>query len=225
MIHRILEDKIHGELFKGKAIVIFGPRQAGKTTLVKSIVSSFGESVKWLNGDESDVRDLFNDPTSDGLKLISGNARIMVIDEAQRIRNIGLAIKLLVDIHPEIQVIATGSSSFELANEIKEPLTGRKFEHFLFPYSGNIFCSSKRLTDFMGKFTKKAVYLQPIVPLEYFINPKDKNNSENINVTFLGRIDPRKGIKNVIDLFNEIRSICYWQRIRDHRSDLTCSSH
>ena len=135
MIHRILEDKIRGELFKGKAIVIFGPRQAGKTTLVKSIVKSFGESVKWLNGDESDVRDLFHEPTSDGLKLIGGNARIMVIDEAQRIRNIGLAIKLLVDNHPEIQVIATGSSSFELANEIKEPLTGRKFEHFLFPIS------------------------------------------------------------------------------------------
>ncbi len=135
MIHRILENKIQGELYKGKAIIVFGPRQTGKTTLVKSIAQSSGKQVKWLNGDESDVRDLFDKPTSDLLKLVVGKAEILVIDEAQRIRNIGLAIKLLVDNYPEIQVIATGSSSFELANEIKEPLTGRKFEHFLFPIS------------------------------------------------------------------------------------------
>ncbi len=135
MIRRTLENKIHDELYKGKAIIIFGPRQAGKTTLVNSIAASVDRKVKWLNGDESDIRDLFNSPTSDSLKLLAGGAKILVIDEAQRIRNIGLAIKLLVDNHPEIQVIATGSSSFELANEIKEPLTGRKFEHFLFPLS------------------------------------------------------------------------------------------
>lgn len=135
MIHRILENKIKTELFKGKAIIVFGPRQAGKTTLVKSLSQSSGKQVKWLNGDEADVRDLFEHPTSDELKLLAGNAEILVIDEAQRIRNIGLAIKLLVDNYPELQVLATGSSSFELANEIKEPLTGRKFEHFLFPIS------------------------------------------------------------------------------------------
>lgn len=135
MIHRILENKIKAELFKGKAIIVFGPRQAGKTTLVKSISQSSGKQVKWLNGDEADVRDLFERPTSDELKILAGKAEILVIDEAQRIRNIGLAIKLLVDNYPQIQVIATGSSSFELANEIKEPLTGRKFEHFLFPIS------------------------------------------------------------------------------------------
>lgn len=127
--------KIQGELYKGKAIIVFGPRQVGKTTLVKSIAESSGKIIKWLNGDESDVREIFDQPTSDLLKLIAGNAELLVIDEAQRIRNIGLAIKLLVANYPEIQVIATGSSSFELANEIKEPLTGRKFEHFLFPTS------------------------------------------------------------------------------------------
>lgn len=135
MILRTLENKIQAELYKGKAIILFGPRQAGKTTLVKSIAQLSGKQVKWLNGDESDVRDLFDHPSSERLKLIAGSAEILVIDEAQRIKNIGLAIKLLVDNYPEIQVIATGSSSFELANEMKEPLTGRKFEHFLFPIS------------------------------------------------------------------------------------------
>jgi len=135
MIARILQNTIANELFSGKAIVVFGPRQTGKTTLVKTLVESLDQTVTWLNGDEADIRELFNDPTSTKLKLITGDAKVLVIDEAQRIRNIGLAIKLLVDNYPHIQVIATGSSSFELANEIKEPLTGRKFEHFLYPLS------------------------------------------------------------------------------------------
>lgn len=135
MIARILQNTIKNELFSGKAIVVFGPRQTGKTTLVKSLVESLDQTVIWLNGDETGIRELFEDPTSTKLKLITGDAKVLVIGEAQRIRNIGLAIKLLVDNYPHIQVIATGSSSFELANEIKEPLTGRKFEHFLYPLS------------------------------------------------------------------------------------------
>ena len=135
MIKRQLQNKIKEELFNGKAIVVFGPRQSGKTTMVKTIVQNLNKSVKWLNGDEADVRSFFTDATSTKLRAIVGDAQILVIDEAQRITNIGLAIKLLVDNFPEIQIIATGSSSFELASKIKEPLTGRKFEHFLFPLS------------------------------------------------------------------------------------------
>jgi predicted AAA+ superfamily ATPase len=135
MIKRSLENIIIDELFKGKAIIVFGPRQSGKTTLIKSIVSNLKYPHKWLNADEADVRRLFIDATSTGLRAIIGDKKILVIDEAQRISNIGLAIKLLVDNYPEIQIIATGSSSFELSNKIKEPLTGRKFEHFLLPFS------------------------------------------------------------------------------------------
>ncbi len=135
MIKRSLQSIIKEELFKCKAIIVFGPRQSGKTTLIKSIVNSLKYSYKWLNADEADVRRLFVDATSTGLRAVIGDNKILVIDEAQRINNIGLAIKLLVDNYPEIQIIATGSSSFELSNKIKEPLTGRKFEHFLLPFS------------------------------------------------------------------------------------------
>jgi len=135
MVNRILQNTLEKEVFKGKAIVIFGPRQTGKTTLVKTFVDSLNLPLRWLNGDESDIRNLLEEPTSSKLKLIAGDAQVLVIDEAQRIKNIGLVIKLIVDNYPHIQVIASGSSSFELANEINEPLTGRKFEHFLFPLS------------------------------------------------------------------------------------------
>jgi len=151
MIARFLQDKISNELFKRKAIIVFGPRQSGKTTLVNSITKNLKQVYKWLNGDESDVRNFFVNATSTRLRALVGDAQVLIIDEAQRITNIGLAIKLLVDNYPEIQVIATGSSSFELTNRIKEPLTGRKFEHFLFPLS------FKELVDHYGYLEEKRL--------------------------------------------------------------------
>ena len=137
MILRLLQGVIIKRLFKGKAVLITGPRQCGKTTLVKSIVENTGKQTLWLNGDDADTQSLLQSPTSTRLKALIGKNVIMVIDEAQRIENIGIVIKLVVDNIKTVQVIATGSSSFELANKINEPLTGRKFEYHLFPLSFN----------------------------------------------------------------------------------------
>jgi predicted AAA+ superfamily ATPase len=135
MIHRSIEKRLSTYLFKGKVIILLGPRQVGKTTLLKKISVESGTDTLWLNGDESDIRELFEKPTSSKLKAILGNHKLVFIDEAQRITDIGIALKLLVDNFPEIQIVATGSSAFDLANEVQEPLTGRKYEFFLFPFS------------------------------------------------------------------------------------------
>lgn len=135
MISRDLFGTIKNQLFKGKAIILMGPRQAGKTTLVNIIKDSLTDRVLWLNGDESNVREALSNTGLSQLRSIIGNYKVLVIDEAQRIENIGITIKLIVDNLPEVQVIATGSSSFELANRINEPLTGRKYEHLLLPLS------------------------------------------------------------------------------------------
>jgi len=135
MIHRTLEGIINQKLFKGKAIIITGPRQSGKTTLLRKLRDNIDIPVKWFNGDEADARILLSNTTSTQLKSLISNHKLVVIDEAQRIENIGLTIKLLTDNYPDIQVIASGSSSFELANRINEPLTGRKWEYHLFPFS------------------------------------------------------------------------------------------
>lgn len=153
MILRSLQGRFEGLLFRKKALILLGPRQAGKTTLATAIVESCGKRTRWLNGDESDVRDAFVKPTSTKLLSLAGNAEILVIDEAQRIENIGLCIKLLVDSRPELQVIATGSSSFELANRINEPLTGRKREYVLLPLS------YQELRDHLGEREEKR-YLE-----------------------------------------------------------------
>ena len=111
-----------------------GARQVGKSTLLQSLLDG-DDSVLWLNGDDDDVRELFRSISSTRLKAIVGNRKTVVIDEAQRIEDIGLRLKLITDQMPGVQVIATGSSSFELSSKVNEPLTGRKRELKLFPLS------------------------------------------------------------------------------------------
>jgi hypothetical protein len=136
-IARNIQRDVEKALFKGKIVVIYGARQVGKTTLVKEIMLNYSEKSLYLNCDELDVREALTDKTSTELKSFIGSCQLLIIDEAQRVKNIGLTLKLLVDNFPTIQVIATGSSSFELSNKIAEPLTGRKMEFFLYPFSIN----------------------------------------------------------------------------------------
>lgn len=133
MIKRIIENTIQKRLNDNKAIIILGARQVGKTTLIKNLFNN--ENTLWLNGDESDTRAMLENVTSTQLKAIIGKNKTLVIDEAQRIKNIGLCIKLITDNITDVKVIATGSSAFELSNKINEPLTGRKWEFNLFPLS------------------------------------------------------------------------------------------
>jgi predicted AAA+ superfamily ATPase len=135
MIQRIIQNQIQEKLFQGKVITLIGARQTGKTSLLKKLIQEQTEPSVWLNADEFDVKERFKNPTSTSLKALIGNNKLVVIDEAQNIDEIGLALKLLIDTYPEIQVIATGSSAFELQNKMNEPLTGRKFEFQLYPFS------------------------------------------------------------------------------------------
>lgn len=134
MINRILEEKIKAKLGTGKIILIFGARQLGKTTMLKKLFLS-QPGTRWLIGDEPDIQAIFDNATSSQLRQLFGGSNLVVLDEAQRIADIGLKLKLAIDNIPEVQIIATGSSSFELANKTNEPLTGRKWEYRLFPLS------------------------------------------------------------------------------------------
>jgi predicted AAA+ superfamily ATPase len=134
-IKRTIQERILQRMHKNKAILIFGARQTGKSTLSEALIQKQEESSLSLNGDDSDVRALFQEANATKLRAIIGNHQIVLIDEAQRIQDIGLAIKIIVDQIKNVQVIATGSSSFDLASKINESLTGRKYEFQLFPFS------------------------------------------------------------------------------------------
>ena len=122
-------------MFSGKAILILGARQTGKTTLIREIRKLYKEPGLYLNCDEPIVQSRLADVNTPQWKQIIGNNKILFIDEAQRIKNIGIKLKLVIDNIKNVQLVVTGSSSFDLANEIKEPLTGRKWEYYLFPVS------------------------------------------------------------------------------------------
>ncbi len=134
-IKRSIQDTVEKGLFKGKISIIYGARQVGKTTMVKEIQKKYPENSSYFNCDEPDIRDALTNKTSTEIKAFIGGKRLVIIDEAQRVENIGLTLKLIADNFTEIQIIATGSSSFDLSNKIAEPLTGRKNEYYLYPFS------------------------------------------------------------------------------------------
>lgn len=135
MIFRIIQEQMIQRMGKGKAILLVGPRQVGKSTLLKSIQQEQNQDTLLLNCDEPDIRRMLEDVTTDQLRALIGKNKLIMIDEAQKVEHIGLTLKLIVDGLNDVQVIATGSSAFELRNKTNEPLTGRKFEFNLFPFS------------------------------------------------------------------------------------------
>jgi len=157
MIHRKLENIIKAKLGKKKAIIVMGARQVGKTTLIKELFNDSPDMI-WLNGDELDIQNLFENISSVRMKSIFGSKKYVIIDEAQRIKDIGIKLKLITDNMPDIQVIATGSSSFDLANKVNEPLTGRKWEYKMFPLSFEEMVSHHGLLDEKRLISHRLIY-------------------------------------------------------------------
>ncbi len=133
MYNRYLEQVIRSRIGSGKAIVLIGPRQVGKTTLVESLLSD--RDYLLLDGDDPTTRALLTSPNTEEIRTILGQYKYVFIDEAQRIDGIGLTMKIITDRFKDVQLFTSGSSSFDLSNKINEPLTGRKWEYHLYPIS------------------------------------------------------------------------------------------
>lgn len=204
MIQRTLNSVITGQFGNGKVILLMGTRQVGKTTLFKSLFTGsrfaslnddgLAQDVLWLNGDELDVQRMFEKTSSARLKLLFGSKRFVVIDEAQRIKDIGLKLKLIADQIPDIQLIATGSSSFDLANEANEPLTGRKREYTMYPLSFAEMVRHQGLLDEKRLLPHRLVY-------GYY--PEVVNNPGN----------EREILKSLSDSYL-YKDILMWERIK-----------
>jgi predicted AAA+ superfamily ATPase len=132
MIKRLLFDIIKD--IKKKAVIVLGPRQTGKTTLLKELRNATEDNL-WLDCDDPIVREQLENANIERLRQITGINKTIFIDEAQRVKNIGLTLKMITDNFSDKQLYVSGSSSLELSNEINEPLTGRKQEYMLYPLS------------------------------------------------------------------------------------------
>ena len=161
MITRVLQSVLEQKFFKGKVIIVLGPRQVGKTTLMEQIstnLSSVTEPILFLNCDEPYNRELLSNANSGDLSMMLGMAKTVIIDEAQRVHNIGLTVKLLADNFKDKQIIVTGSSSLELTNKLTEPLTGRKFEYTLLPVSTQEIITNNGALETMRLFDSRLIY-------------------------------------------------------------------
>lgn len=158
MIARKLEKTISNQLFKGKAVILVGPRQVGKTTLLEELVRHSDRRVLSLNCDEPEVQTMLSNTNVAKLRAIVGNNELLLIDEAQRVDNIGLTIKMIVDNLKDVQVVATGSSAFELRNRQNEPLTGRKFEYQMFPVSSGEIIDTFGLLEEKRTLENRLIY-------------------------------------------------------------------
>jgi len=208
--NREIEKPINDALFKGKVVIIYGARQVGKTTLVKKILDDHKDIGSiYINADEGDYRaQLNNAETSSALRQTVGDSPLIVIDEAQRIENIGLKLKLLVDTYPDQQIIATGSSSFELSSKIVEPLTGRAFEFWLYPVS------VRELTQSFDRVTMSRILESQLVFGSYpgvlkTVSNKDKEFlvkeiSRNYLYKDILRFDNLKSSETVVKLLSAL---------------------
>lgn len=134
-IQRALQEAIESRLTPGKAVILLGPRQAGKSTLLEEVSRRSNLKVRRLDCDDAQVRAKLEVQTLTNLRQVAGDAELLVIDEAQRVKNIGLSLKIILDQIRTVRLLVSGSSSFDLANEVNEPLTGRKWEFRLLPFS------------------------------------------------------------------------------------------
>ena len=157
-IPRALGQRIKDRMFAGKAIILVGARQVGKSTLLKKIVEGSALPALTLNCDEPEVRELLRDINSNSLRLLIAANRIVLIDEAQRVKGIGLTLKRITDNFPDVQLLVTGSSSLDLHNSLEEPLTGRKYEYNLFPISTAELLASKGLVGVRQSLESRLIY-------------------------------------------------------------------
>lgn len=158
MVYRLIKEQIERRLYRGKVIIVVGPRQVGKTTLLRMLTSDTDRRVVVWNCDEPDVRRKLAEPSSTQLGAETANVDLILIDEAQRVQNIGITLKLLVDNYPEKQVVVTGSSAIELSNSINEPLTGRKYEYVMYPFSAEELIREFGATEERRMLERRLIY-------------------------------------------------------------------
>ena len=172
MIQRILKNKIVKKWNDKKVIVVTGSRQVGKTTLLMDICREKGEFLL-LNGDDATTQNLLSDFSKKKWESIIGKHNTIFIDEAQRIQNIGLGVKIIYDQLPHVKVILSGSSAIDLNSEIKEPLTGRKWEFSMYPISWEELVNHSNFIEAQSDLENRLVFgMYP----EVIMNDADKKD-------------------------------------------------
>jgi uncharacterized protein len=176
MYIRLIKKKIEYWMTKHYVIIVYGARQVGKTTLVKEIAVNYDPNYMYFDCEDYRIQEILNSRSIDKLKSFVGDSKLIVFDEAQKVQHIGVALKLIHDHIPTVKVIATGSSSFELANNVSEPLTGRNMQFELYPLSMKEISSKK---DYLGMLNQSENTLR-FGSYPQIIDYSDKDSEDSL---------------------------------------------
>jgi uncharacterized protein len=204
--HSLIKSKIN----PGKVVILIGARRVGKTFLLKEYLKTIKEKYILWNGEDFAVQELLNRRSIQNYKNILGNTKLLVIDEAQKIPDIGLVLKLIVDSFEELMIIVTGSSAFDITNLTGEPLTGRKYEIMMFPVSESEFAEIEKPEEKQDNLMQRLVYGN----MPELINITDMNDKEEylrdlINSYLLKDILTFEKIKSSSKLFDLLKLIAF----------------
>lgn len=210
IISRSIEDKLLKSLVPNKVIVLLGPRRIGKTVLLNRILSKIDDPYVFLNGEDTTTHELLSRRTVQNYKNVLDGKRLLVIDEAQNIQDIGRILKLMVDGIEGLRIIVTGSSAFDIANVTGEPLTGRKKTFYLFALSEKEYRSIENQTQYKDNLEKRLIYGN--YPELYYLDSKEDKVeylTEILNSYLLKDILTLDKIRNSSKIFNLLRLIAF----------------
>jgi predicted AAA+ superfamily ATPase len=195
-IQRTIQKDVENSLFKGKIIRIYGLRRSGKTTLSKAILEKYGNLSGYFNCEIIRHKSMFESLDVDKIKNYFGEHKLVVLDEAQNVSQIGKMLKLMIDTYPDIQILATGSSSFDIANQTGEPLVGRAYTYTLFPLS---------LTELKNTYSPAELFNLQHDLLRFGSMPSVLNITESEKVNFLDEITSSYLYKDILE-YESIKS-------------------
>ena len=195
-IHRQALDLILKKMQPNKVVVLLGARRVGKTKLIEKLIEKTTEKYLFLNGDDVETHNLLAIQSTANFKRLLGDTKLLIIDEAQEIPNIGKKLKLMVDMIPDLKVLVTGSSAFEINNQIGEPLVGRMKTINLYPIAQLEFSETENFLETKNNLEDRLVF-GSYPELSQIINREDKINylKEIVNTQLLRDIFAFEGIK------------------------------
>lgn len=158
ILNRYIQEQIESNIGKQKVLLLYGSRRTGKTTIIEDIHQKHSENSLLLFGEDYQVSEILQERTITNYKQIIGNKKLIIIDEAQAIPNIGKILKLMIDQIKDITIIATGSSSFELVNEAGEPLVGRNKEFLLYPCAQIEYAKTENKIETLQRLEERLIF-------------------------------------------------------------------
>ncbi|GAB4244513.1 MAG: ATP-binding protein [Saprospiraceae bacterium] len=211
LIERQIRRRIEERLGKGKAIILTGPRRVGKTVLIQTIKAGYPGNSIFLNGEDITTVELLERKSAENYKALFASYDLLIIDEAQAIPEIGKVLKLIVDEVKGLDLIATGSSAFDLSNLLGEPLTGRKFHFDLFPFSQSELSAQESRIETYQRLDERLVFgTYPEVALMSDFESKKEYLNEIVKSYLLKDILAFERIKNPV-LLNKLLQLLAYQ--------------